>query len=88
MTLISPFLHGGMQVLNFYGYLAADIAMLLYYMTADSHRLLVFADGYQWVNACAIYVFADFFSLHGWPFKSIETWLTFLLLSYVLVVLA
>jgi hypothetical protein len=83
MTLISPFLHGGMQVLNFYGYLAVDIAMLLYYMMADSHRWFVFADGYQWVNACALYVFAGFFSLHGWPFKSIGTCLTFLLLSYV-----
>jgi hypothetical protein len=46
MTLISPFLHAGMQGLPFYGYVAANIGMIIYYMMADSHPFFVFANGY------------------------------------------
>jgi hypothetical protein len=77
MSLMTPILNGGMVALSKTSYFFIEIGIITVIIWFGPKGLVVHSNGFNWVNACMLYVFAGFFGIHGWPFRPIITWLFF-----------
>jgi hypothetical protein len=82
LTVVSPFLHIAMREIPRFQYILGNIGICLYYVLANTDPFFTYVQGGTWVNATMLYVFAGFFTIHGWPLGRIGTALAFCLLFY------
>jgi hypothetical protein len=73
MTLMTPLLHGGMLSMNRRTYATLNIFMVVLIVLTGPRGAFMKENGYNWMSGSAMYVFAGFFAVHGWPFPG---WLT------------
>jgi hypothetical protein len=77
MSLMTPILNGGMLGLNKTSYSFIEVGIITIIIWFGPAGLVIQGNGFNWVNACMLYVFAGFFGIHGWPFRPVITWLLF-----------
>jgi hypothetical protein len=75
MTLLTPLLHGGMLGMNKHTYATLDIVMIVLIILSGPRGVFMKDNGYNWMSASGMYVFAGFFAVHGWPCPGWLTWL-------------
>jgi hypothetical protein len=56
------------------------VAIIIWFGPAG---LVIAGNGFNWVNACMLYVFGGFFGVHGWQFGRAITWMLFFFLLAV-----
>jgi hypothetical protein len=78
MSLMTPILNGGMLALSKTSYCFIEIGIISVIIWFGPAGLVIQGNGFNWVNACLLYVFAGFYGIHGWPFRPVITWLFFL----------
>jgi hypothetical protein len=76
MTLLTPLLHGGMLSMNKQTYATLNIIMVFLIILSGPRDIFMKENGYTWMSASGMYVFAGFYSVHGWP---CATWLTWII---------
>jgi hypothetical protein len=75
MTILTPLLHGGMLSMNRHTYARLNVVMVVLILLSGPRGVFVKENGFNWMSACGMYVFAGFFSVHGWPFPGWLTWI-------------
>jgi hypothetical protein len=76
MTFMTPLLHGGMLSMNKRTYAMLNIFMIGLIIWTGPRGVFMKENGYNWMSAVAMYVFAGFFAVHGWAFPGWLTWIT------------
>jgi hypothetical protein len=83
MTLTTPVLNGGMLALSKKAYCYVEIVIMIVIIWFGPAGPVIQGNGFNWENACMLYVFAGFFGIHGWPFAPSITWIFFLVILMV-----
>jgi hypothetical protein len=74
---MTAILNGGMLSLSKTSYLVIELAIVSIIIWFGPAGLVIHNNGFHWVNACMLYIFAGFFGIHGWPFRPAITWALF-----------
>jgi hypothetical protein len=78
MSLMTLILNGEILELSKMAYCVVEVGIIGMIFWFGPTGLVIQANGFNWVNACMLYVFAGFFGIHGWPFRQVVTWILFL----------
>jgi hypothetical protein len=79
MTLMTPILHPGMLGLTKRAYIAVDVGIVGFMVWCGGNGIFMSGNGYNWMAACTMYVFAGIFAVHGWKLSPLLTWVSWAL---------